>query len=59
MGVSFSQDSKKVLGEIEYESGMIYSADVTLNDLTSYQLILNAIDDMISINTTYMLIKKL
>jgi len=51
MGLSFSQDSKKVLGEMEYESGMIYSADVALNDLSSYKLIFNAIDNMVSINT--------
>ena len=51
MGLSFSQESKKVLGEIKYESGMIYSANVALNDLSSYQLIFNAIDNLVSINT--------
>ena len=53
MGLSFSQESQKRIGEVGYGSSMIYSADVALNDLSTQETIANAIDNMISINKKY------
>ena len=53
MGLSFSQDSQKKLGEIKFGSGLIYSADDALDNLSTYELIENTIDNMVSINTVY------
>jgi len=49
IGLSFSQDSQKKLG-IEEDRGLIYKEDIAYNDLSSYELILEAIDNLISIN---------
>jgi len=53
MGLSFSQESQKKIGEVGYGSNMIYSTDIALNDLSTKEPIANAIDNMISINTIY------
>mgnify|MGYP005664103423 CR=1 FL=1 len=53
MGLSFSQDTKRTVGSFDDGSGLIYSNDIADNDLSLYELILNSIDNLISINTKY------
>jgi len=52
MGLSFSQTNEKPLG-VDGESGLIYSSEIANNDLSDYGLILEAIDNLISINTKF------
>ena len=53
MGLSFTQNSERKIGALDDGSGLIFSEDIANNDISSYNLILEAIDNLISINTKY------
>ncbi|MBU1216425.1 hypothetical protein KKB86_03425 [bacterium] len=53
IGLSFTQNSERKIGALSDGSGLIFSEDIANNDISSYNLILEAIDNLISINTKY------
>lgn len=53
MVLSFSQDTKRIIGKSMHGSRLIYSSDVSNNDLSSHETVLNSIDNLISINSKY------
>ena len=48
--IFFEETNLYKLGIFKNGSGMIYNKDVTLNELSDYNILINAVDDLISIN---------